>query len=372
MSPAIEVIDPGLFTTVQDRGRHGYQRFGVPVSGAMDQFALRAANLLAGNDENAAALEMTVIGPTLELRGDAVIAVTGADLSAMLDGSPLPRWEAVNVTDGSRLSFHGMTDGIRGYLAVSGGIDVPEVMGSRSTYVKGGFGGLNGAAISAGDVLDTLDEPGPARAFPPGFDAPVYGTEHELRVILGPQDHGFDDEAISTLLGSTFTVSLDSDRMGYRLEGPQIAHRDSPDIISEGNPPGAVQVSGDGVPTVLMADRGTTGGYTKLATVISADLGRLAQAVPGESVRFTAVGHEEAAAALEEQEAVLAAIDGVPPTPAMPVTVVVDGEALEVVDEQGEPVTAGDGPARTQRATAVVKGLTYSFDVEVRTDAATE
>ena len=315
---------------------------------------------------------MTVIGPTLELRGDAVIAVTGADLSAMLDGSPLPRWEAVNVTAGSRLSFHGMTDGIRGYLAVSGGINVPEVMGSRSTYVKGGFGGLNGAAISAGDVLDTLDKPGPARAFPPGFDAPVYGTEHELRVILGPQDHGFDDEAISTLLGSTFTVSLDSDRMGYRLEGPQIAHRDSPDIISEGNPPGAVQVSGDGVPTVLMADRGTTGGYTKLATVISADLGRLAQAVPGESVRFTAVGHEEAVAALEEQEAVLAAIDGVPPTPAMPVTVVVDGEALEVVDERGEPVTAGDGPARTQRATAVVKGLTYSFDVEVRTDAATE
>lgn len=372
MSPAFEVIEPGLFTTVQDRGRHGFQRFGVPVSGAMDQFALRAANLLAGNGENAAALEMTVIGPTLEFKGDAVVAVTGADLSAMLDGSPMPRWEAVSVAAGSRVSFHGMKDGIRGYLAISGGIDVPEVMGSRSTYVKGGFGGLNGAALSAGDVLDTLAEANPARAMSPDFHAPVYGTEHELRVILGPQDHGFDDEVISTLLASTFTVSLDSDRMGYRLEGPQIAHKGSPDIISEGNPPGAVQVSGDGVPTVLMADRGTTGGYTKLATVISADLGRLAQAVPGESVRFTAVGHDEAVAALEEQEASLAAIDGVPPTPAMPVTVVVDGETLEVVDERGEPVTVGDGPARTQRATAVVKGLTYSFDVEVRTDSATE
>ena len=372
MSPAIEVIEPGLFTTVQDRGRHGFQRFGVPVSGAMDQFALRAANLLAGNDENAAALEMTVIGPTLEFKGDAVVAVTGADLSAMLDGSPMPRWEAVNVAAGSRVSFHGMADGIRGYLAVSGGIDVPEVMGSRSTYVKGGFGGLNGSAVSAGDVLDTLDTGGPARAFPPDFQAPVYGTEHELRVILGPQDHAFDDEAISTLLGSTFTVSLDSDRMGYRLEGPQIAHKGSPDIISEGNAPGAVQVSGDGVPTVLMADRGTTGGYTKLATVITADVGRLAQAVPGESVRFAAVSHDEAVAALEEQEAILAAIDGIMPTPAVQVTVVVDGETLEVVDEDGVPVTAGEGPARAQRATAVVKGLTYSFDVEVRTDATAE
>ena len=238
MSPAIEVIEPGLFTTVQDRGRYGFQRYGVPVSGAMDPFALRAANLLAGNDENAAALEMTVIGPTVEFKGDAVIAVTGADLTPMLDDSPMPRWEAVRVTAGSGLSFHGMMDGIRGYLAVSGGIDVPEVMGSRSTYVKGGFGGLNGSAISAGDVLDTPDAAGPARAMSPEFQAPVYGTEHELRVILGPQDDAFDDGATSTLLGSTFTVSLDSDRMGYRLEGPQIAHRDSPDIISEGNAPG--------------------------------------------------------------------------------------------------------------------------------------
>ncbi len=372
MSPAIAVVEPGLFTTVQDLGRYGFQRYGVPVSGAMDPFALRAANLLAGNDEGAAALEMTVIGPALEFEGDAVIAVTGADLTAMLDGSPLPRWEAVRVTAGSRLSFHGMADGIRGYLAVSGGIDVPEVMGSRSTYVKGGFGGLNGSPISAGDVLDTLEASGPSQAFPPGFQAPAYGTEHELRVILGPQDDAFDDEAISTLLGSTFTVSLDSDRMGYRLEGPQIVHKGSPDIISEGNAPGAVQVSGDGVPTVLMADRGTTGGYTKLAAVITADVGRLAQAVPGESVKFTAVSQDEAVAALEEQEAILASIDGVPVAPALPVTVVVDGETLEVTGEDGEPVTAGEAPARTQRATAVVKGLTYSFDVEVRTDATAE
>ena len=248
MTTAIAVIEPGLFTTVQDRGRYGFQRFGVPVSGAMDPFALRAANLLVGNDENAAALEMTVIGPTVEFKGDTTIAVTGADLTPMLDGSPLPRWEAVRVDAGSRLSFHGMADGIRGYLAVSGGIDVPEVMGSRSTYVKGGFGGLNGSAISAGDVLDSLPATGPPRAMSPEFQPPVYGTEHELRVILGPQDDAFDDEAISTLLGSTFTVSLDSDRMGYRLEGPQIAHKGSPDIISEGNAPGAVQVSGDGVP----------------------------------------------------------------------------------------------------------------------------
>ena len=190
MSPAIAVVEPGLFTTVQDLGRYGFQRYGVPVSGAMDSFALRAANLLAGNDEDAAGLEMTVIGPTLEFEGDAVIAVTGADLTAMLDGSPLPRWEAVRVTAGSRVSFHGMADGIRGYLAVSGGIDVPEVMGSRSTYVKGGFGGLNGSALSAGDALDTLPATGPARAFPPDFQSACVRDGARAAGDTGPAGRG--------------------------------------------------------------------------------------------------------------------------------------------------------------------------------------
>ncbi len=370
MRSAIQIIEPGLFTTIQDRGRYGFQRFGVPVSGAMDQFALRAANLLVGNDENAAALEMTVIGPTLQIDADVVIAVTGADLSPMLDGSPLPRWEAVHAPAGGRLSFHGMQDGIRAYLAVAGGIDVPEVMDSRSTYVKAGFGGLDGRPLARGDALDTFAPPGQPREMPDGFMPPAYGEDHSVRVILGPQDHAFDNDAVNTLLGSTFTVSLDSDRMGYRLDGPKVAHQSSPDIVSEGNAPGAVQVSGDGAPTVLMADRGTTGGYTKIAAVITADLGQLAQAVPGETVRFTAVSIDEAHAALAEREALLAAIHGPEPPAPKPVAVIIDGEAIEVVDADGEPMTTTDGRSSAHRATATLEGMAYSFGVEVRVEEA--
>lgn len=365
--PTLEIVSPGLLTTVQDRGRYGYQRFGVPVSGAMDEFALRAANLLVGNDQSAACLEMTVLGPTARFLRDARIAVTGGDLTANLNGEPLPRWQAVDVARDSELGFRNMRDGMRAYLAVAGGIDVPLVMGSRSTYLPSGIGGFDGRALAAGDVVSAFpaDTAGPARRLPRGYEPPAYGSHHEIRVVMGPQADAFGQDAIDVLLGSTFTISLDSDRMGYRLEGAEVSHATGPDIVSDGNAPGAIQVPGSGVPTVLLADRGTTGGYTKIATAISADLGKLAQAVPAQTVSLTAVDLDEAAAASRERESVLAAIAlGIDDR----VTIAVDGNAVEVVDADGGALTSpGADGTGTSVVTASVEsdGRTYELEVEV-------
>ncbi len=307
----IEVIDGGMLTTVQDAGRLGFQRYGVPVSGAMDRLALRAANRLAGNDDGLAGLEMTLLGPRLRFLAPATIALGGADLNATLDGRPAPRWESVFVRAGAVLACGAPKDGIRAYLAVSGGIDVPLVLGSRSTYTRSRLGGFEGRALKAGDVLRTAG-PSPVgdgvRRRVPSGRQPVYGHDHRLRVVLGPQNDRFTDEGVLTFFCSAYEVTPQSDRMGYRLAGPKVAHTSGPDIVSDGSPLGAVQVAGDGVPIVLMADRGTAGGYTKIATVISVDVSRLSQAAPGDRVRFEAVTVEDAIVALREQEAWLDAI----------------------------------------------------------------
>ena len=367
--PTLEIAEPGIFTTVQDRGRYGYQRYGVPVSGAMDEFALRAANLLVGNDQGASGLEITVLGPEIRFLAATRIAITGGDLSPQLNGEPLPRWITSEVPEGAVLSFHGMQDGMRAYLAIRGGVDVPLVMGSRSTYVRGAIGGLEGRALRKGDVLSALPSEkmtGDERRLHDSYDVPVYGEHHEVRVVLGPQDSSFGQEAIDTLLASTYVVSLDSDRMGYRMEGPAIQHQAGPDIVSDGSPLGAVQVPGDGVPTILMADRGTTGGYAKIATVIGADIGNLAQSVPGQTATFNAVSVDEAHAALREREATLSAIKGSPP----PMSVRIGGEAYEAINEEGEvvsqPPLAGPNTRRkSHRALATISGQTYEFEVEV-------
>ena len=373
-TPVMEIAEPGMLTTVQDRGRYGFQRFGVPVSGAMDEFALRAANVMVGNDQGAAGLEMTVVGPHIRFLTDAWFAVTGADLSATLDGEPVPRWQAVEARAGSELTFDDMRDGMRAYLAVAGGIDVPTVMGSRSTYVKASIGGVDGRALRSGDLISAFpgerDEGFVPRGLPRGYKAPAYGGRHRVRAIPGPQHEAFGPDGMDALFSSSYKISLESDRMGYKLEGPAIRHRTGPDIVSDGNPPGAIQVPGDGTPTILMADRGTTGGYTKIATVISADLGTLAQAVPGQSITFETVSIEEAHELLREREAALTAIaeGGGPASSA--VSVRVNGEAYEVLDEAGEVVSGpgpASGPSRTERvkARATLRGRTFEFEVEV-------
>ena len=264
-----EILDPGLLTTVQDRGRYGYQRYGVPVSGAMDEFALRMANLMAGNDQGAAAFEATVRGPKIEFHASTWIAVTGADISPKVDGKSVPMWESLEIEEKSVLEFGDLRDGMRAYIAVRGGIDVPVVMGSRSTYLKGSFGGLQGRALGEGDVLSTLPaDPNAAlpKRLPRNYTAPVYGGIHRLRIIPGSQVHEFEPEAMSNFLSARYRVHPNSDRMGYMLDGPKIEHRESADIVSDGNPPGAIQIHGDGIPRILLSDRGTTGGYTKIAT----------------------------------------------------------------------------------------------------------
>jgi biotin-dependent carboxylase-like uncharacterized protein len=307
----IEVIDGGMLTTVQDLGRHGYQRYGVPVSGALDRFALRAGNRLVGNEDGAAGLEVTLIGPRLRFLAPATIALTGADLGARLNGQPAPRWQSVVVEAGAVLSFVEPSDGVRAYLAVAGGLDVPVVLGSRSTYTRSKLGGVDGRPLKPGDALEVRgDRPvllGGALRLPEA-NRPAYGHAHALRVVLGPQDDRFTPRGIDTFLSSAYTVTPQSDRMGCRLNGPVIEHLRGPDIVSDGIPFGAVQVAGDGVPIVLLADRGTAGGYTKIATVIGPDLPRLAQAAPGDTVTFTRVDLAAAYAAVAEEERLLESI----------------------------------------------------------------
>jgi antagonist of KipI len=312
----IDVLDGGMLTTVQDLGRTGYQKYGVPGSGAMDRFALRVANRLAGNDEGAAGAELTLQGPELHFPAGVVLALTGADLAPRLNGRPMPAWRTIVAPAGSTLECGAARDGLRAYLAFRGGIDVPEVLGSRSTFTRSGFGGFKGRPLRAGDRLSTCDASvGSASILGiPFARIPRYGHDHRLRVVLGPQDDGFTDAGVATFLSSAYELTAQSDRIGCRFTGPPVQHRTGADIVSDGIVCGAVQVSGDQMPIVLMADCGTTGGYTKIATVVSVDLGILAQAVPGDRVRFVAVGIDEAVEAIREQERWIAAIRADDPT----------------------------------------------------------
>ena len=370
-----EILDPGLLTTVQDRGRYGYQRYGVPVSGAMDEFALRMANLMAGNDQDAAALEVTVRGPKIEVPASTWIAVTGADISPEVDGRPLSMWESVEITAGSVLAFGDLRDGMRAYVAIHGGLDVPEVMGSRSTYLKGRFGGQEGRALKAGDHLSTLPRGGGAfipKQLPSSYTAPVYGGIHRLRVVPGPQDHAFDSNALSKFLTSRYRIHPDSDRMGYMLDGPKIEHRESADIVSDGNPPGAIQIHGDGIPRILLADRGTTGGYTKIATVISADLSSLAQALPGQNVSFRQVTVEEAQDALREQESVIRSVARQGSLPVMSISL--DDDVFEVETMDGLPIThptslPGPSEEAVRRIAVTIDGESYDFRLSVEKES---
>lgn len=302
--PSLEVQDGGLLTTVQDLGRTGYQRYGVPVAGAVDAPALRAANRLVGNDADAAGLECTVSGPRLRCLRTTVVAVTGAGLGVVVDRPDLgtfapPPWSSFLLRPGNVLRFEGARRGARAYVALSGGIDVPLVLGSRSTYLTAGMGGFAGRALTHGDLLSCQ----PVALRPSaGQRSKQVETLSErpaaVRVVWGPQDAYFTKTARDTFVSATFTVAPSSDRMGYRLTGPPIAHLDATEIISDGMMLGGIQVPPNGAPIVMLADRATTGGYPKIATVITADLPRLGQLLPGDTLRFTAVGLDEARRAL--------------------------------------------------------------------------
>ena len=284
----IKVLSPGPLTTVQDLGRSGYQSIGVPESGPMDRFAARCANLLLGNTENSPLLEATLIGPTLQFEVGGKICITGGNFRPLLEGQSLGNWKVVNVEEGNRLSFKGRKSGARIYLAFQGGISrsiLDNVMGSVSTYIPGGFGGIRGRPLKKGDEIfldDSISDVPKITITPPDSLPEIVN----LRIIPGPQDNLFNEDALKVLITSTYSVSISSNRVGIRLEGPSLSHKKRADVISDGTAFGAIQVPGDGQPIILACDRGTTGGYAKIATVITADHSKLAQLIPGNMVRF--------------------------------------------------------------------------------------
>jgi biotin-dependent carboxylase-like uncharacterized protein len=296
---AFEVINPGVHTTLQDTGRPGYMKYGIPASGVADHFSAGVANLLAGNPPEATVLETTLFRLELMAAEDLVIAVTGGDLSPTLNKEPLPMWRAVSVMSGDRIAFRGRKQGFRAYLAVRGGFAGTQFLGSRSVFVRG----LMGNPLKAGEILVTENSAAwPVRLDPLSRDLlPDFSNRCPLRVILGPQQDRFSPRGMETFLSSEYTVSPQSDRMGYRLQGPKVEHVRGADIISEAIARGAVQVPGDGLPIVMLWDAQVSGGYTKIANVITADLDRLAQVMPGEKLRFSAVSLEEAHRALREE-----------------------------------------------------------------------
>ena len=354
MSGALEVVQPGLCTTVQDLGRPGFQRYGVPASGPMDEWGLRVANALVGNAPADAVLEVTGVGPVLRIRGELILAVAGAEFVLGLDGQPVSPFAAFTAREGQVLTFGECRSGVRAYLAAAGGIDVPPVMRSRSTCLSGRYGGLGGRALREGDVLpihvpDAGTRPD-ARAgarFLPRRLRPRPAPHLELRVVLGPQEDAFTAEGIATFLGCEYRVTAHADRMGCRLDGPPIAHVKGADIISDAIASGAIQVPGDGKPIVLLADRQTTGGYTKIGAVIRPDLPALAQARAGDRVRFRQVGLAEAhaavaafAAGLREVQAALLA-----PPPRARLDVILDGarRVVELEETAGGFLAEVDG-----------------------------
>jgi antagonist of KipI len=317
---SISVLKPGLLTTVQDLGRFGYQKEGLVVSGALDAVALRTANILVGNPEAAAGLELTLRGPALRFEAEALLALVGADLGASLDGQPVPLGRPVAVRAGAVLAFEKPRSSGRAWLAVAGGVAVPPVLGSRATYLRAALGGLAGRALQAGDMLPTGEWSATGRRLfenirpetaagwaAASWAAPAQplanpGTPLVVRALPGPEYAQFAPASQRAFWAETFTVTTEADRMGARLGGPPLVRPVATELLSSAVTFGTVQVPPGGQPIVLLADCQTTGGYPRLAQVITADLGRLAQALPGTRLRFQPVGLAEAQALYLAQE----------------------------------------------------------------------
>lgn len=292
---------PGIYTTIQDRGRVGYLGSGFSPSGVMDRRAFTIANLLVENDPNACVLEFALAGPTLRFTTNTFIAITGADFSPTIDDEKVPMYKALFVKRGSFLQFGSAKQGCYGYVTVAGGsFKVPEVMGSRSTNLKCELGGWQGRILAMGDYLPFMTK---AMDFLPNLEShameydPIYEFDTEevaLRVVLGPQDKLFTAKGIETFFSEPYEVTSKCDRMGYRLKGADIETKHGSDIISDGIAFGAIQVPTDGSPIIMLVDRQTTGGYAKIGTIASVDIPKLVQRTPGSKVRFTPISVQEA------------------------------------------------------------------------------
>jgi biotin-dependent carboxylase-like uncharacterized protein len=320
---AIRVREPGLLSTVQDTGRFGEYALGMPPSGAMDVFSYQVGNYLVGNAEGAAGLEITYFGPELEFTQAALIALTGAEMPPRINGEEAPRWEALAVAEGDVLTFDYLRNGARSYLAVAGGIEVPLFMHSRSTYTLIGLGGHEGRALQEGDELETGESQDGGERVGKRVDEehiPTYSSETELRVIIGLASYRITEESMEEFLSTTWSVTPDADRVGYRYRGgefkfvereqPAGAGSDPANVVDFGYPIGSIQVPGGVEPIVLMNDAVTGGGYATIGTVISADRDRLAQTKTNDKTRFRSVELEEALEARRERRQQMEEIKG--------------------------------------------------------------
>jgi antagonist of KipI len=301
---ALRVIRPGMLTTIQDLGRWGYQAGGVPVAGPMDSYSHQRANRLVGNPDGAAALEITLIGPELEADADTLCVVAGARFDVTVNGETVDLSHPRVVPAGGRIRFGARSAGARAAFAVRGGFDVPPVFGSRATSVVARIGPFGGRALRAGDVLPI----GPASRvaqLPMSRALRLPDGGARVRIMRGPHDGRFVADAFATLTTSRFVLTPQSNRMGYRLDGPSLIHLDDGEILSDATPIGSLQVPASGQPILLMADRQTTGGYPKIATVITADLPIAGQLAPGDWIEFTECTREQALDALMRQDAEL-------------------------------------------------------------------
>lgn len=309
----IKIIKPGLLTSIQDLGRYGFQKYGVITSGAMDQYAHRISNLLVGNQENESTLELTLLGPTIGFEKDALISICGANLSATINGEPVRLWRTVFVKQGSELQFGLCKAGCRAYVSVAGGFEVPKVMGSKSTYLRAAIGGFDGRQLKAGDRVEfgALNEnsslllnylakrlSGSNYVEMDWSAASVMmqslNTNHPIRVIKGRQYDLFSKKSQELFFTEPFEITTQSDRMGYRIEGPILGLENEDELISEAVSFGTIQVPAQGNPIILLADRQTTEGYPKIGQIATVDLPYIAQLKPGDKVSFVEISHEEA------------------------------------------------------------------------------
>jgi antagonist of KipI len=297
-----KVVKPGLLTTVQDLGRYGYQQFGISPSGAMDSYSMQVANILVGNHPGEAVLEAAFTGPVLEAINNLVIAICGGDFSPKVGHREVPLWKSFLMKKGETLSLGACKKGARAYIAIAGGIDVPVILNSKSTSLHGKFGGLGGRPLVINDLVYGVPViRKPFKAMPREF-IPNFNKEVTIRVILGPHEKRFSSESIEQFFSETFVVTTQSNRMGYQLKGPKLDHVQGSDIISDPIPLGGIQVPASGQPIILMADRQTTGGYTRIGTVISVDIPLLAQAVPDTNIHFVETSLEEAHRLYKERQ----------------------------------------------------------------------
>jgi 5-oxoprolinase (ATP-hydrolysing) subunit C len=308
VSAALRVAAAGPLSTVQDRGRIGWQRYGVSPAGAFDWLYLAVANALVGNPPAAPGIEFTLMGDAYVVEAESARLAVAGDAAVSIDDQPAEPWRSYRLARGQKLRVRALKQDARGYVAVAGGVALAPVLGSIATHVRTGLGGVEGRKLKAGDLLPLAVEaapPGPERRFDPAL---LPARSSTLRVLLGPQDDYFTAEGIETFLSAEYTVTREADRMGYRLEGPAIAHAKGYNIVSDGIPLGAVQVPGSGQPIVMMVDRQTTGGYPKIACVIAPDVAALAQVKPGHKLRFRAIDANEALAARREMADWIAAL----------------------------------------------------------------